>query len=60
MLLYKNVYDEATNKSSKIVLENKSDKYQPAISIVDNDGNELAQYYLPTGSYLAVEESSKS
>lgn len=50
-----NVFDEETNKSSKIVLENKSDRYQPAISIVDQADNELAQYYLPHGSYLMVE-----
>lgn len=47
-------FDEATNKSSKIVLEHKDEKYQPAISIENAEGNEIAQYHLPTGSYLVV------
>lgn len=53
------VFDEATKKSSRIVMEHKSDKYQPAISIVDDAGNELAQYYLPHGSYLTIENNQK-
>ena len=48
-------YDEATKKSTKIVLDHKNEKYQPALSIQDEEGNELAQYYLPTGSYIVVE-----
>ncbi len=50
-------YDEATQRTTRIVLEHKSDKYQPAISVVDKDGEELVQYYLPTGSLIAVEEN---
>lgn len=49
-------FDEATKKSSYMVLEARSEKYHPAISILDEDGNELAQYFLPAGSYLNVEE----
>lgn len=48
-------YDEATNQSTRVVLESKSDKYQPALSIRSKDGDELAQYYLPAGSYLSVD-----
>lgn len=47
-------YDEGTGRSTKVVLENKSDKYQPALSIQEDD-EELAQYYLPAGAYLSVE-----
>jgi len=47
-------FDEATNVSNYVVLERKGEKYQPAISIIDDKGDEIAQYYLPTGSYLAV------
>jgi DNA-directed RNA polymerase subunit beta' len=53
------VFDEATNKSTKIVLEHKGEKYQPSISIVDQEGQEVAQYYLPTGAYLAVDDQQK-
>ncbi len=52
-------FDEATNRSSKIVLEHKSDKYQPGLSILDSAGNEVAQYYLPSGSYIVVNEDQK-
>jgi len=47
-------YDEATGKSNYIVLEHKSEKYQSAISILGDDGSELAHYYLPAGAYLNV------
>jgi len=46
-------FDEATNKSSLIVLDHKGER-QPALSIVDEDGNELAHYYLPADSYLNI------
>jgi DNA-directed RNA polymerase subunit beta' len=49
-------YDEATHKSISMILEQKSEKYQPALSIVDDAGNELAQYYLPAGSFLNVKQ----
>ncbi len=52
-------YDEATGKTSKLVMEHKSDKYQPAITIVDAQGNEQAQYYLPSSSYLMVEQGDQ-
>lgn len=52
-------YDEGTNYAVKVVLEHKSDKYQPALSIRDTDGEELIGYYLPSGSYLNVESGQK-
>ncbi len=53
------IFDEATKKSSKMILEHKNDKYQPAINILDSNGNEIAQYYLPPGSYLVVEDGQQ-
>lgn len=47
-------FDEATNVAAHIVLEHKGEKYQPALAIIGEDGEEVAQYYLPAGSYLAV------
>lgn len=58
-ITYQEVYDETTGKTNRSILEHKGERYQPAISIVDEDGNELALYYLPTGSYLAVEANQK-
>jgi DNA-directed RNA polymerase subunit beta' len=47
-------FDEGSNSASYMILEHKSEKYQPAVSILDDMGNELTQYYLPAGSYLVV------
>jgi len=52
-------YDEATGKSNYIVLEHRSEKYQPAIAIMDAQDNELAHYYLPAGSYLNVTDGQE-
>ena len=51
-------FDEATNKSNYIILENRNEQHQPAIAIVGDDGEE-AIYYLPAGSYLTVNEKQK-
>ena len=48
------IYDEATGAINNMILEHKGDKYQPAIAIVDDNDNEIAHYYLPSGSYLVV------
>jgi DNA-directed RNA polymerase subunit beta' len=52
-------YDVATNRSTKVILEHKSDKYQPAINILSDDGDVIGHYYLPTGSILNVEPGDK-
>ena len=61
--LIENVTLEETTDSSKgsnrLILENREERYQPALSIVDEDGTEMAHYYLPTGSYLAVGPNQK-
>ena len=49
-------FDEATNKSNNIVLDHRSEKYQPALSIVIHEDAEPFMYYLPAGSYLMVTE----
>lgn len=51
-------FDETTNKSSLIVLDHK-DERQPALGVLDADGNEVAHYYLPAGSYLNVAKGQK-
>jgi len=52
-------FDDTTNRSAKVVVDHKGDKYQPAISIITDDGQELAHYYLPTGAYLTVSDMGK-
>lgn len=46
--------DEASQKSLRYILEYKSDKYQPALAIVNREEDSRLQYYLPHGSYLLV------
>lgn len=43
------------NKSSYTVLEHRSEQYQPALAIVNGQGEEVAHYYLPAGAILNVE-----
>lgn len=52
-------FDEATGKSSHMVLETRSERYHPAIGIIDVHGNEVAQYFLPAGSFLNVEDQQE-
>lgn len=52
-------FDEATGRFNRQVLDAKSDRRQPMITIADADGNEVAQYYLPTGAYVVVDEGQK-
>ncbi len=47
-------YNETSQTTEHIVLQNKGQDRQPALAIEDKDGNEIAYYYLPTGSYLGV------
>jgi len=52
-------FDEATGKSRTIVMGTRGEQYQPAISIVDDRGEELTQYFLPEGSYVNVVEKQR-
>jgi len=52
-------FDEASQKMHRVILEHKSDRYQPALSIVDSAGTEIAQYYLPPDAYLVVNPNQK-
>ncbi|MCB9492948.1 MAG: DNA-directed RNA polymerase subunit beta' [Epsilonproteobacteria bacterium] len=56
---YREHYDEAAKKSSKIILEKRDEKRQPCIVILDNEGGEIARYYLPTGAVLTVADGDK-
>jgi len=52
-------FDEATGKSRSIVMGTRNEQYQPAMSIVDSRGEEIAQYFLPEGSYVNVTEKQR-
>jgi len=51
---YKELYNEAIGQSSKVILERRDEKRQPSIMVVDNEGNELSRYFLPTDAILTV------
>jgi DNA-directed RNA polymerase subunit beta' len=51
--------DEDTGNIEKIITELQLESKQPRIFVVDEDGNELASYFLPAGAYLLVDESEK-
>jgi DNA-directed RNA polymerase subunit beta' len=52
-------FDEATGKSTHVVLEARSEKYQPGLSIVDKKGDEVAHYFLPAGAHLNVTQGQE-
>lgn len=54
-LTFQELYDETTNVTSKFVIGHKGDKYQPALVIENDEGEEVIKYFLPTGSYIFVE-----
>jgi len=52
-------FDESTNKSSFIILEHRGEEHQPGLNILDDEGNEIAHYYLPAGAILMVRNKDK-
>ena len=52
-------FDDATGLSNRMITEARSEKYQPALLMVDDAGNEVVQYFLPTGAILNVENNQR-
>lgn len=52
-------HDEASGETIKYILENRAEKYQPALIVADQEDQELAQYYIPHSSYLMVQNGQK-
>lgn len=55
-------YDESTEKTTIVVIDQKSDKYQPAIAIYDENSknkDSLKEYLLPVGAIIVVGEDDK-
>ncbi|MDR1306293.1 MAG: DNA-directed RNA polymerase subunit beta', partial [Treponema sp.] len=51
--------DEETGNIEKRITEFQLESKQPRIFITDDDGNELASYFLPGGAYIQVDEGEK-
>ncbi len=50
---YQEQFNEATNQSSKIVLERRDEKRQPCIVIAGKE-EENGRYFLPTGAHIVI------
>jgi DNA-directed RNA polymerase subunit beta' len=48
--------DDATGMKLLVIMEDRNKELQPAIDILDEKGNQLAHYPLPTGSRLEVRD----
>ncbi len=51
--------NEDTGKIEKKITEFTLESLQPRVVIIDDEGNELAVYYLPGSAYLNVEDGEK-
>jgi DNA-directed RNA polymerase subunit beta' len=51
--------DEETGNTERRITEFQLESKQPRIFIVDEEGNELASYFLPGGAYIQVDEGEK-
>jgi DNA-directed RNA polymerase subunit beta' len=51
--------DEETGNTEKRITEFQLESKQPRIFIVDDEGNELASYFLPGGAYIQVDEGER-
>jgi DNA-directed RNA polymerase subunit beta' len=52
-------FDKATNRSNRVVLESRGEKYQPALSVVNEHGEEIAHYLITSGAYLNVTDGQQ-
>jgi DNA-directed RNA polymerase subunit beta' len=55
----KEEYDEDTGNTEKRITEFQHESKQPRIFIVDDNDEEVASYFLPSGAYILVEEGEK-
>jgi DNA-directed RNA polymerase subunit beta' len=51
--------DEETGNSEKRITDIQLETKQPRIAIIDDEGSELASYFLPGGAYIMVDEGER-
>ena len=51
--------DEQTGYVEKVVIETRKKSKNPIIRIVDNEGNELKRYDIPTGAHIVLDEGDE-
>ena len=51
--------DDQTGYAEKVIIESKNKKMIPTITVIDPDGDELKNYNLPVGGYIAIEDGAE-
>ncbi len=54
---YREALDETTGLRQRLIIETRDRSLSPQIQIVDEDGNKLSSYILPTRAHLQVRDS---
>ncbi|MBN2009561.1 DNA-directed RNA polymerase subunit beta' [candidate division KSB1 bacterium] len=58
-ITYREESDDATGMRQLVIIETRNRNLSPQIMIVDDDGNSIAEYILPTRASLQVREGDK-
>ncbi len=56
---YRSERDDQTGHVEKVIVESKNKKKIPSVKIVNGKGTELAEYNLPVGAYISVEDGAE-
>ncbi|MBD3225618.1 MAG: DNA-directed RNA polymerase subunit beta', partial [Caldithrix sp.] len=51
--------DEQTGRKQRVIIESKNKNLNPHIFLIDDDGNQLAQYIIPVKAFLQVSDEQK-
>jgi DNA-directed RNA polymerase subunit beta' len=51
--------DEHTGMRQRVIIDSRNRKVNPTINVVDEDGNKVSNYILPTGARLIVSDGDK-
>ena len=56
---YREALDETTGLRQRLIIETRDRSLSPQIQIIDEDGNKLSSYILPTRAHLQVNDGQK-
>jgi DNA-directed RNA polymerase subunit beta' len=51
--------DLGSNRVERVIVEHRDEKLVPYIAIMDTEGNKVAEYPMPTGAHLLVEDGQE-
>jgi len=55
----KDMVEETSGKRQPMIIEEKTRKFHPAIEIINNKGEKIGTYSIPSGAYLFVKDGQK-